>query len=67
MIKTDNIVFADEEDDTFASISEHEIVSLWESFKAAGLTGDEAWNAVLAGIALDLAFARSKNLPQVEQ
>jgi hypothetical protein len=67
MIKTDNIVFSDEESDAFASISEHEIVSLWETFKAAGLSGDDAWNAVLAGIALDLAFARSRNLPQVEQ
>lgn len=53
--------------DPFESITEAEIISLWEVFKSSGLSADEAWNAIVAGIALDVAFARSKNLTTIEQ
>ena len=53
--------------DTFENVTEEEILSLWQSFKSGGLSADEAWDAIVTGIALDMAFARSKNLRQVEQ
>jgi len=53
--------------DPFENITEAEIISLWEVFKSSGLSADEAWNAIVAGIALDVAFARSKNLTTIEQ
>lgn len=53
--------------DTFENVSEYEIISLWRSFKSSGLSGDEAWHAVVTGIALDMAFAKSKSLGRVEQ
>jgi hypothetical protein len=53
--------------ESFDSISEAEIISLWESFKSLGLSEEAAWNAILAGIALDMAFARTKNMPKLEQ
>ncbi|MGH7844975.1 MAG: hypothetical protein ACREQW_07380 [Candidatus Binatia bacterium] len=53
--------------DPFENITEAEILSLWEVFKSSGLSADEAWNAIVAGIALDVAFARSKNLTTLEQ
>jgi hypothetical protein len=53
--------------ESFDSITEAEIISLWESFKSLGLSEEAAWNAILAGIALDMAFARTKNLPRLEQ
>lgn len=48
----------------FDDITEEEILSLC---LFSSLSGDGAWNAISAGIALDIAFGRSKNLPQVEQ
>ncbi len=55
------------EAEPFESITEAEIISLWEVFKSSGLSADEAWNAIVAGIALDVAFARSRNLSTIEQ
>ena len=52
--------------DPFENITEAEIISLWEVFKSSGLSADEAWNAIVAGIALDVAFARSRNLTTIE-
>lgn len=53
--------------DTFDNVTEEEIICLWRSFKSAGLTGDEAWHAIVMGMALDFAFDRSKHLRRVEQ
>lgn len=53
--------------DAFDNVTEEEVLSLWRSFKSSGLTGYEAWHAIVTGIALDMAFARSRNLKQVEQ
>ncbi len=51
----------------FDDVTEQDIILLWQSFKSAGLSGDAAWHAIMTGIALDMAFARTINLPQIEQ
>jgi len=51
-------------DASFENITEEEIIFLWRSFKSSGLSGDEAWHAIVTGIALDMAFSRSRKLPQ---
>lgn len=51
----------------FDDVTEQDIILLWQSFKSAGLSGDAAWHAIMTGIALDMAFARTRNLPQIEQ
>jgi hypothetical protein len=56
-----------EESDPFENVTEEEIISLWQSFKCSHLSDDEAWNAIVTSIALDMAFSRSKNLPRMEQ
>ena len=51
----------------FDDVTEQDIILLWQSFKSAGLSGDAAWHAIMTGIALDMAFNRTRNLPQIEQ
>lgn len=53
--------------DALENPTEEEIIFLWRSLKANGLSGDEAWHAIVTGIALNMAFARSKGLGRVEQ
>ncbi len=50
--------------DLFDDPTEEDIVQLWESFKSAGLSSGDAWSAVMAGMALDMGFGRSKSLSQ---
>jgi hypothetical protein len=50
----------------FESVTEEEIILLWRSIRANGLSEDEAWHAIVTGIALDLAFARSRTVKTVE-
>lgn len=52
--------------DLFESVTEEEIIRLWRSIKGRGLSEDEAWQAVVTGIALDMAFSKSKNCIQIE-
>lgn len=54
-------------DASFENVTEEEIIFLWRSFKSSGLSGDEAWHAIVTGIALDMAFSRSRKLPQIDQ
>jgi hypothetical protein len=54
------------EQDAFDDVTEEEIIFLWQSLKSGGLSGDEAWHAIVTGIALDMAFARSKTARQLE-
>jgi len=54
------------EQDAFDDVTEEEIIFLWQSLKSSGLSGDEAWHAVVTGIALDMAFARSKTTKQID-
>lgn len=45
-----------------------EIVSLWRSYQASGgLEPEEAWDAIAAGLALDLAFAGHGRGKRIEQ
>ena len=59
----------DEEGDqeVFANVTDEEIICLWRSIKGRDISEKEAWKAVLIGIALDGAFAKSKLFMQVEQ
>jgi hypothetical protein len=44
-----------------------EIVSLWRSYQASGLEPEQAWDAIAAGLALDIAFAGHVRAKQIEQ
>lgn len=63
--KEPQITPRDYDQDLLEDVSEEEIISLWRSFKASGLSEDAAWNAVVTGIALDMAFSKSKWLRPV--
>ena len=52
--------------DLFETVTEEEIIYLWRSIKGRGLSEDEAWQAVVTGIALDMAFAKTKSCKQIE-
>jgi hypothetical protein len=52
--------------DLFESITEEEVIYLWRSIKGRGLSEDEAWQAVVTGLALDMAFAKSRACQQIE-
>lgn len=54
------------EQDFFESVSEEEIIYLWRSIKGKGLSEDEAWQAIVTGIALDMAFSKTKSAKQIE-
>jgi hypothetical protein len=55
------------EHDSFENPTPEEIVCLWESFRSNGLSGDEAWNAIVAGMALDMALASHARSARIEQ
>ena len=52
--------------DLFESVTEEEIIYLWRSIKGRGLSEDQAWQAIVAGITLDMAFAKPRALRQIE-
>jgi predicted SprT family Zn-dependent metalloprotease len=52
--------------DIFENVTEEEIIFLWRSIKGKGLSEDEAWQAIVTGIALDMAFAKTKTVKQLE-
>lgn len=53
--------------DAFDIVTEEEIICLWRSLNSKGLSESEAWDAVVTGLALDMAFDRSRNSRPVEQ
>ena len=55
------------EQDFFESVTEEEIIYLWRSIKGRGLSEDEAWQAIVTGLALDMAFAKTRSCKQIEQ
>ncbi len=57
----------DPEQDLFETVTEEEIIYLWRSIKGRGLSGDEAWQAIVTGLALDMAFSKPRNYKQIEQ
>ena len=50
----------------FDGVTEDEIMYHWRSIKDKGLSDDDAWQAIVTGIALDMAFAKSKAYRQIE-
>jgi hypothetical protein len=52
--------------DFFDTVSEEEIIGLWRSIKGKGLSEDDAWQAVVTGIALDMAFSKTKASFEIE-
>jgi hypothetical protein len=68
MMRTNQIRVLDREcdQDLFESVTEEEIIYLWRSIKGRGLSEDEAWQAVVTGIALDMAFAKTKSCNRFE-
>ena len=52
--------------DFLESVSEKEIIDLWRSNKGLGLSEDEAWQAIVTSIALDMAFAKPRGIRQIE-
>lgn len=65
-ISTLSALDRERDQDLFESVTEEEIIHLWRSIKGRGLSEDEAWQAVVTGIALDMAFAKSRNSTQIE-
>ena len=54
------------EQDIFESVTEEEIIYLWRSIKDRGMSEDDAWQAIVTGLALDMAFAKTKVCKQIE-
>jgi|TARA_B100000315_G_C14420815_1_gene515465 predicted DNA-binding transcriptional regulator AlpA len=52
--------------EVFDDVTEQDIIKLWESLKAAGMSSNAAWDTILTGIALDMAFPRTKKMSVVE-
>ena len=55
------------EPDLFESVTEEEIIYLWRSIKGRSLSEDEAWQAIVTGLALDMAFSKNRSCKPVEQ
>jgi len=64
-MRHNEVVRNQHEEDLLENPTEEEIICLWRSLQSSGLSEDEAWHAILTGIALDAAFARSKNLTRL--
>jgi hypothetical protein len=56
----------DPEQDFFEAVSEEEVIGLWRSIKDKGLSEDDAWHAIVTGIALDMAFSKTKASFEIE-
>jgi hypothetical protein len=65
-INTNSILDKEYDQDLFESVTEEEIIYLWRSIKGRGISEDEAWHAVVTGLALDMAFAKTKACKQTE-
>ena len=65
-MNTNSILDKERDQDLFESVTEEEIIYLWRSIKGRGISEDEAWHAVVTGLALDMAFAKTKACKQTE-
>jgi Fe-S cluster assembly scaffold protein SufB len=65
-MNTNSILDKERDLDLFESVTEEEIIYLWRSIKGRGISEDEAWHAVVTGLALDMAFAKTKAYKQIE-
>jgi hypothetical protein len=63
-----NISVVDQEinQELFELVTEEEIIYLWRSIKGRGISESEAWNAVVTGLALDVAFGKRNGDMQVQ-
>ncbi|MPZ75234.1 MAG: hypothetical protein GEU77_01785 [Deltaproteobacteria bacterium] len=52
--------------DLLESVTEEEVLVLWRSIKEKGLSEDEAWQAIVTGLALDVAFSQNRRSIQYE-
>ena len=52
--------------DLFENVTEEEVIYLWRSIKGRGISEDQAWQAIVTGIALDMAFAKPRTYHQVD-
>ena len=58
--------WGDDDQRLFDSVTEDEIMYHWRSIKSKGLSDDDTWEAIVTGIALDMAFGKSKTCRQIE-
>jgi hypothetical protein len=65
-MNTNSILDKERDLDLFESVTEEEIIYLWRSIKGRGISEDEAWHALVTGLALDMAFAKTKAYKQIE-
>ena len=63
----DSVLDEDRDHEVFEIVTDEEIICLWRSIKGACISENDAWKAVVAGLALDVAFAKSKPCMPVEQ
>jgi hypothetical protein len=65
-MNTNSMLDKERDQDLLESVTEEEIIYLWRSIKGRGISEDEAWQAVVTGLALDMAFAKTKACKQME-
>ena len=65
-MRSNPVLDMERDQDIFENVTEEEIIFLWRSIKGKGLSEDEAWQAIVTGIALDMAFAKTKAVKQLE-
>ena len=65
-MNTNSMLDKERDQDLLESVTEEEIIYLWRSLKGRGISEDEAWQAVVTGLALDMAFAKTKACKQME-
>jgi len=61
-----SVPYEERDQDLFTSVTDKEIIYLWRSIKGRGISENEAWNILLTGFALDIAFAKSKTCNEIE-
>jgi hypothetical protein len=63
-----NYVDRERDLELFESVTEEEILGLWRSIKGRkGLSEDDVWQAIVTGIALDMAFGKTTRWLETEQ
>ena len=61
-----NYVDRERDYELFESVTEEEILGLWRSIKGKGLSEVDAWQAIVTGIALDMAFGKTTHWLKTE-
>jgi hypothetical protein len=61
-----SITEQEREQEFFDSVTEDEIMYHWRTIRSKGMSDDDAWQAIVTGIALDMAFAKNKASRQTE-